>query len=241
MKKIISFALIFMLAITMSACSNGGTDSITNESQSANTSSVQSPSSDEAQNTENNSDTQETDNESDNTQNILVAYFSRTGENYGVGYIEKGNTHIVADMIAEQLGADTFEISTVTPYPESYDECTEIARQEQRENARPELATSVENMDAYDVIFLGYPNWWGDMPMAVYTFLESYDFSGKRIVPFCTHEGSGLASTEESIAQTCPDAEVLEGLAVRGSTAQNSQNDAKDSVINWLNKSGFIN
>lgn len=129
---------------------------------------------------------------------------------------------------------------TVTPYPDEYDECTEVAKQEQDENARPELAESVESMEDYDVIFLGYPNWWGDMPMAVYTFLESYDFSGKTIVPFCTHEGSGLSSTESSIAEVCPDAEVMDGLAIRGSVAQNSQDEAAESVAEWLRQAGFI-
>lgn len=171
---------------------------------------------------------------------ILVAYFSRTGENYSVGYIEKGNTHMVADMIAGQTGGDMFEIRTVAPYPDEYDECTEVAKQEQDENARPELAESVEGMENYNVIFLGYPNWWGDMPMPVYTFLESYDFSGKTIVPFCTHEGSGLSSTENSIAKICPDAEVLGGLAIRGSVAQNSQEEANEAVISWLGETGFM-
>ena len=136
-------------------------------------------------------------------------------------------------MIAEQAGADTFEISTVAPYPDDYDECTEVAKQEQEENARPELTASVENMADYDVIFLGYPIWWSDMPMAVYSFLESYDFSGKTIIPFCTHEGSGISSTESSIAEVCPDTEVLEGLGIRGSIAQNSQDEAKETVDGW--------
>lgn len=182
-------------------------------------------------------DNKETDS---SNSNILIAYFSRTGENYSVGVIEKGNTHMIADMIGEELRADMFEITTVTPYPDTYDECTDAAKKEQEENARPEIAGSVENMDDYDVIFLGYPIWWSDMPMAVYTFLESYDFSGKTIVPFCTHEGSGLSSTENSIAEVCPNAEVLEGLSVRGSVAQNEQDEAKEAVMNWLKEIGFI-
>lgn len=137
-------------------------------------------------------------------------------------------------MIAEQVGADMFEISTVTPYPDDYDECTEVAKQEQEENARPELAASVKNIGNYDIIFLGYPIWWSDMPMVVYTFLENYDFSGKTIIPFCTHEGSGISSTESSIAEVCPDTEVLEGLEIRGSIAQNSQDEAKETVAGWL-------
>ena len=122
--------------------------------------------------------------------------------------------------------------------PDDYDECTKVAKQEQEENARPELTASVENMADYDVIFLGYPIWWSDMPMAVYSFLESYDFSGKTIIPFCTHEGSGISSTESSIAEVCPDTEVLEGLGIRGSIAQNSQDEAKETVDGWLEEIG---
>lgn len=173
--------------------------------------------------------------------NILIAYFSRAGENYNVGVIEKGNTEIIAEMIAEQTGGDLFHIETVTPYPEDYRECTNVAQQELRDNARPELTAAVDNFDGYDVVFLGYPNWWGDMPMAVYTFMESYDFTGKTIIPFATHEGSGLASTESSIANACSGAEVMDGLSIRGSVAQNSQEEAKDAVVNWLRDAGFIN
>ena len=119
----------------------------------------------------------------DNPQksNVLIAYFSRTGENYGVGYIERGNTSIVADIIAEQTGGDLFEIRTLSAYPDNYDEATEVAKQEQDVNARPELADNLEDISDYNVIFIGYPIWWSDMPMAVYTFLESHDLSGKTI------------------------------------------------------------
>lgn len=166
-------------------------------------------------------------------QRALVAYFSRTGENYSVGVIEKGNTHIVADMIAEQTGADLFEIATVTPYPSGYEDCKTVAQREQNSNARPELNATVSMAD-YDVIFVGYPIWYGDMPMAVYTFLESYDFTGKTIIPFCTHAGSGLSGTVSSIRSACTGATVLDGLAVAGTTAQNNQTAARQSVNNWL-------
>lgn len=152
------------------------------------------------------------------------------------GILKKGNTHIIADMIAEQVDADLFEISTVVPYPDEYEACTETAKQEQEEDARPELSATVENMEDYDVVFLGYPIWWSDMPMAVYTFLESYDFSGKTIIPFCTHEGSGLSSTDSSIAEICTGADVLDGLEMRGSVAQNSQDEALTAVTDWLDK-----
>ena len=170
---------------------------------------------------------------------ILVAYFSRTGENYNVGVIEKGNTHIIADMIAEENGADLFEIVTVNPYPDTYDECTDVAKQEQNDNARPEIIDPPENLDQYDTIFIGYPIWWDDLPMAVYTFLESYDFSGKTVIPFNTHEGSGQANTKSSIEGACPGATVLNGLAIRGSVAQNEQDEVNSIVVDWLNELGF--
>lgn len=164
----------------------------------------------------------------------LVAYFSRAGENYGVGVIEKGNTEIVAEMIADEVGADTFRIQTGNAYPESYDECTEAARQERDQGARPELTSTVANMDDYDVVYLGYPIWYGDMPMAVYTFLESCDLTGKTIVPFCTHAGSGLAATVSSIQTACSGATVLDGLAIAGMTAQNDRDAAQRLVTEFL-------
>lgn len=244
MKKILSLLLAFVMIFGMSACgSPEESESEADIPQTAQPSSeegtvplVETEASDMIQSEE----TQEMEIPNMEERKILVAYFSRTGENYSVGYIEKGNTHMVADMIASQTSGDMFEIRTVTPYPNEYNECTEVAKQEQDENARPELAESVEGMENYDVIFLGFPNWWGDMPMAVYTFLESYDFSGKVIAPFCTHEGSGLSSAENSIAEVCSDAEVLDGLAIRGSVAQNSQEEANEAVTSWLREAGFI-
>ncbi len=167
---------------------------------------------------------------------ILIAYFSHTGENYEVGVIEKGNTRIIADMIAEETGADMFEIRTVNPYPDIYEECTDVAKKEQNESARPEILDPPENLDEYDTIFIGYPIWWGDLPMAVYTFLENYDFSGKTVIPFCTHAGSGLSGTQSRIEDTCSGATVLDGLSIRGSTAQNQQEKAKEEVLAWLDE-----
>lgn len=164
----------------------------------------------------------------------LVAYFSRAGENYGVGVVEKGNTEIIAEMIAEKTGGQLFQIQPVNAYPETYDACTEAAQQEKREGARPELAGTVENWADYDVVYLGYPIWWGDMPMAVYTFLESYDFAGKTVIPFCTHGGSGLAGTVQSIQAVCVGAEVKDGLAVTGTTAQNDREEAQRQVEAFL-------
>ena len=171
---------------------------------------------------------------------ILVAFFSRTGENYNVGFIEKGNTHIIAEMIAEETGGDLFEIKTVVPYPDDYEDTKTIATREYNEGARPELTESIETFEDYDVIFLGYPIWWGGMPMAMYTFMESYDFTGKTVIPFNTHEGSGTAGTVTDIREALPDAEVLDGLPIQGRDAQEQQDRARETVHNWLVELGMI-
>jgi len=170
----------------------------------------------------------------------LVAYFSRTGENYAVGNISKGNTHIVSDMIAEMTGADTFEIKTVNPYPENYKECTEIAKKELADNARPTLATKVENMKDYDVVFLGYPIWWSDMPMALYSFMESYDFQGKTVIPFATSAGDVLTGKENTIPQYAKGAKVLQGLGIEGKRAQQNPASVRPDVQKWLTQLGFV-
>jgi len=135
-------------------------------------------------------------------------------------------------MIQEVTDGDSFRIEAANPYSEDYYETTDVANEEQRTNARPELSAHVENMDAYDVIFLGYPIWWSTMPMPVCTFLEEYNFSGKTIAPFCTHEGGGLERSVGDIKTLWPQATVLEGLAIRGGSAKNAQND----VSEWLQK-----
>lgn len=168
-----------------------------------------------------------------NSKKVLVVFFSRTGENYAVGNIEKGNTHIIAEMIAKESGGKLFRIETVKPYPDEYKACVEIAKAEKENNARPEVKGDVKVED-YDVIFLGYPNWWGDMPMAVYTFIEKHNWNGKTVVPFCTHEGSGLSGTERKLKDACKGATVSEGLAIKGTIAQNSQAQARQSVKKWL-------
>lgn len=168
-------------------------------------------------------------------QKILVAFFSRADENYAVGYIEKGNTHIIADIIAAETGADMFHIETEKSYPKEYDKCIAVARQEKQSNARPAIKGDIKVED-YDIIFLGYPNWWGEMPMAVYTFLEKHKWQDKTIIPFCTHEGSGLSGTERRIQSTCTGGKVLKGIAIRGYTAQNEQETARKAIHAWLEK-----
>lgn len=166
---------------------------------------------------------------------VLIAFFSKKGQNYVSGSIKNlpvGNTEVVAGMIQEITGGDLFEIDTVKDYPADYTETTNVAQDELSAKARPELTAKVDNMDEYDTIVLGYPNWWGAMPMAVYTFLESYDFSGKAILPYCTHEGSGLSGTEREIAKECPKATVRSGLSILGTNAGSS----KKTVESWLKK-----
>lgn len=164
---------------------------------------------------------------------VLVAFFSRTGENYAVGNITKGNTHIVAEMIAEETGGKLFQIEPVKPYPQAYQECTEVAKQEVNTKARPTIKDDVKVED-YDVIFIGYPNWWSDMPMPVYTFIEKHNWQGKTVIPFCTHEGSGLSGTVKKLQQACKGTTVQKGLALRGYTVQNSREEVRRAVISWL-------
>lgn len=169
----------------------------------------------------------------------LIAYYSRPGNNYFGGSIVNlpvGNTEVVAKMIQKLTGGDMFRIETRKNYPEDYHEATDVARQELRQNTRPELTGHVDAMADYSVIYLGYPNWWGTMPMAVFTFLESCDLSGKTIIPFCTHEGSGMGRSESDIRKLCAKAKVLKGLSIRGSGVQHAEND----IEGWLRRLGKI-
>lgn len=164
-------------------------------------------------------------NESDlEAGNVLIVYFSQTG-----------NTETVANIIHDNVGGDIVKLETTEAYPSDYDELVDYAHQEQQEDARPELSTVIENIEQYDTIFLGYPNWWGDMPMAIYTFLDTYDLSGKTIAPFITHGGSGLSGTPENIQEEELNASVTEGLAIDGDEASDSSED----VVEWLNSLGF--
>lgn len=174
-----------------------------------------------------------------NAEKCLIAYYSRKGNNYVGGRIVNlpiGNTEVVATMIQNMTAGDLFRIETVQTYPADYTETTEVAQQELRQNARPELTGRMDNMADYNVIFLGYPNWWGTMPMAVWTFLEAYDFSGKTILPFCTHEGSGMGHSESDIKKICPKSTVLKGLSLKGGSVQRAENE----ITAWLRKSGVI-
>jgi len=168
----------------------------------------------------------------------LIAYFSRKGLNYSSGGIvdlKVGNTEVVAQMIRKKTGGDLFHIESVTAYPKDYTETTEVAMQALSTDARPQLKEYVEAMDSYSIILLGYPNWWGTMPMPVFTFLEAHDLSGKTIVPFCTHEGSGFGRSVAEIRKICPRSTVLDGLAIRGGDVHRAQ----DEVSAWLHEIGM--
>ena len=169
----------------------------------------------------------------------LIAFFSRADENYFGGamrYVKVGNTEIAAGFMKELIEADTFKIEMKEPYSPVYMTCIEEAKKDLRAGARPELKSMPENIDGYDTIVLAYPNYWGTMPMAVYTFLEHFDFTGKTILPLCTNEGSGMGSSERDIKKTGPGAEVKKGLPVTGSAAANS----RSSLERWFAANGLI-
>ena len=155
----------------------------------------------------------------------LIAFYSRAGENYFGGAhrrVTVGNTEKAAEMLAELTGGELYKIEQAQPYSDDYNTCTAEAKAHLRNNARPEVLNLPGDLDAYDEIYLGYPNYWGTMPMAVYTFLENYDFTGKTIHPFCTHEGSGLSHTVQDIQKAAPGAVVTKGLAIHGSSVDSA-------------------
>lgn len=165
---------------------------------------------------------------------ILIAYFSRAGENYNVGTVSKGSTEVIAEMIAKETGGDLFKIEPVNPYPLNYNDTVRIARDEKRNNVRPKIKNKVNNLKNYDVIFLGYPIWHGDLPMVFYTFLDENNLSGKTIILFSTHEGSGLADTVNSIEKYTKGNVVRAALSVRGKKVQDSSEKVEIEVKEWI-------
>ena len=168
--------------------------------------------------------------------NNLIIYYSRKGQNYVNGAIRelpKGNTELVAEYIRKAVGGDLFEIETVKEYPADYMACTEEAKEEQRLRARPELKAYLDDISAYDNVFVCGPCWWGTFPMAVLTQLERLDFTGKRVFAVMTHEGSGLGGSERTLRQSCKGASIGKGLAVHGAEAAQSE----AAVAAWARKS----
>jgi len=232
-QRILSWALILLALFALTGCGGvpGGPESSGKAERTENGTVPGNP-----VDAGNGTDTEQT------AGRALVVYFSRTGEQYTVGVIDKGNTAIVAEMIAEAAGADLFELLPADDrYPMTYDELTDVAMREQNENARPEYAGDLPDLAAYDTIFIGAPVWWGDWPMILYTFFENNAevLSEKTLVPFSTHEGSGLSGFDKKLARVCPDADILSGLAVRGNDCQNRQDSVREDVAGWLSGLGY--
>lgn len=163
----------------------------------------------------------------------LIAFFSRKDENYVNGilkYLDLGNTEAAAGIIQKLTGGELFQIEPIQPYSKEYNACIEEAKADQKRDARPELKSYPKSLDSYEVIYLGFPNYWGTMPMAVFTFLEHFDFNGKTIRPFCTHEGSGMGSSVKDIKMLCPGARIEEGIAIRGGSAGSSEKE----IAQWI-------
>ena len=248
-KRLGAFFLMLVMVICIAGCGNSqengtseqtekngtGTETSTDAKAKMDVTEQGSASSDKQ-------DVQESDNTVTDGSDILVVYFSRTGEQYTVGVIDEGNTAIVAKMIADKAGADSFEVLPVDDhYPMTYDALTDVAKQEQNDNARPEYAGEVPDLSQYNTIFIGAPVWWGDWPMIMYTFFENNAdaFAGKNLIPFSTHEGSGLSGFDRKLESACPNSQVLEGLAIRGNDCQNKQDNVRSTVNDWLAGLGY--
>lgn len=165
----------------------------------------------------------------------IVIYFSRSGENYFGGElknIEKGNTEVIAEYIGEFTGADLFKVEPAVEYPASYMECIDVAKAEQKQDARPEIKKTLDSIDAYDTIYVGFPNWWGTLPMPMWTQLEQLDFTGKTVKPFVTHEGSGFASSLKDLSKLCKGSEIKDGLSIPGANVA----DSRDIVKSWIDE-----
>ena len=169
----------------------------------------------------------------------LIAFFSRADENYFGGamrYVKVGNTEIVCNLMKDMIDADVFKIEMQNPYSPVYMTCIDEAKRDLREKARPALTRYLDSIDDYDTVILAYPNYWGTIPMAVATFLERYDFTGKTILPLCTNEGSGMGGSEKTIRQCAPGAEIKKGLPITGSNAAGSG----ETVRRWLKANGLL-
>lgn len=264
MKRWIALWVSIVLIFTLSACGNNKQNSTNNEEESETvadniqesekskeTSGMGEPA--DAAEPENSlaesgisdAGTQEADEQG---SNVLIAYFS-VPEDVDISGVDavagasivvrnsdvSGNTEYVAKVVQQTIGGDLFRIETVQQYPLDHDPLVDQAADEQDEDARPELATQVENLDQYDYIILGFPNWWGDLPMPLYTFLEEYDFGGKTIIPFVTHGGSGFSDTRNTIARLQPDAEVSSNTL---SLSRNNVADSEEEIISWAESLG---
>lgn len=225
MKKLLSLLLSMSLVFSLAACSGGtassseGGASESPVSSSEPSSSEPSEASVESETPSNSGTPAESTEPTEETGGTLIAYFSWSG-----------HTKQMAQMIQADTGGDLFEIEPATPYTDDYDTLLDVAQQEQADNARPALASQVKNWDSYNVVFVGYPDWWSDAPMLIYSFLESYDWNGKTLVPFCTSGGSGFGRSLDKLPDSAPGAKILEGLHVNG----DSVGSASEEVASWI-------
>ena len=222
-KKILMIGISTLMAFTLGACGNGepsaeGNTGVDSSLENVTESISKAP---DGESSESNNENTDIDSES----TVLIAYFSWSG-----------NTKQLAEMIQEQMGGKLFEIEPETPYTDDINELSGISLQEQRDNIRPALSSAVEDMSQYDVIFVGFPNWWNNMPMPVFTFLEEYDFSGKTVIPFTTYGNGVWGKSVDSIRATLPDVTILDGLAIQEHELQ----DASSEVSEWLQGLGLI-
>ncbi len=165
----------------------------------------------------------------------LIIYFSRSGENYFGGElknIEKGNTEVIAEYIKDLTSADLFKVEPVNEYPSDYMECIDVAQKEQQINARPKIKNTLTDIGEYNTVYIGFPNWWGTLPMPMWTQLEQLDFTKKTVKPFVTHEGSGFGSAEKDLKKLCDGADIKKGLSIQGEKVY----DAKDIVTHWIDE-----
>ena len=246
MKRTISILMALILAVVMtaalSACSSKTAETPTDYGSKP-TADRLPPTTDSSQQAPTD-DSQQAASEgtsADADTKTLVVYFS-VPDNRDNSYVEVngerlGNTQYMAYVIQENTGADIFRILPKTPYPTDHNELLQVAQEEIRSNARPEIDGVIENFDSYDTVFVGYPNWNADMPYIMYTFFETYDFSGKTIVPFNTHGGSGFSGTQETIAKLEPGATMLEGKSI----SRNSIEGAEQEIVDWLQSIGMLN
>ncbi len=238
MKNSLPALLALVMILTLAACTGGGQTPGTAAGTESKTENTTAPSDKTKSDAASGTDETAAPSES----KTLVVYFSRTGEQYTVGVINKGNTAIVAEMIAEKTGADLWEVLSVDDhYPMTYSALTDVAKKEQNDKARPSYKGTAPELSGYETVFIGAPVWWGDWPMIMYTFFEQNRnaLAGKTLIPFSTHEGSGLSGFDKKLASAVPGATVGEGLAIRGNDAQNRQDSVRESVNGWLNDLGF--
>lgn len=250
MKRIIALILALTLSLSLAACGNtpSSEEEAPSNSSQASTSLEQTepsstPESDATGNTE--SESTIPAESSDPDTNILVAYFSWADNAIladdvdavtSPSVIAPGNVQQLAGWVQEQTGGDLFSIRVTDPYPSDWDECLERANQERGDNARPELVENVENLDQYDTVFLGYPNWWYGVPMALLSFLENNDLSGKQIYLFCSHGTGGLANSVEIISEAMPDGQISDNIF---DCYEEDAASSEESILTWLNELGY--